>query len=150
MEKPYSHSWPISGDQIVPAHRVTETEIFKALQKRERVDGFEAAGVCSRVSLVGAETWPILQNVSRAFPLYTLHDPEHSFRVAENIAKLIPKETLSKLNAIELSLLLYAAYLHDIGMASSQEEANAWVDSDAYTAFLSAHEEWARTLNAAQ
>ena len=134
----------------MPTHRVTETALFNTLQKREKLDGFEAAEVSSRVSLVVTEAWPILQNVSRAFPLYTLHDPEHSFRVAENIAKLIPPATLSQLNAIELSLLLYAAYLHDIGMASSQEEANAWVDSDAYSAFLSSHEEWARTLNVAQ
>lgn len=132
------------------AHRVTETALFKTLRDREQSDGFEAAEVSSRVSLVVAEAWPVLQNVCRAFPLYTLHDPEHSYRVAENMARLIPTETLNQLNSIELSLFLYAAYLHDIGMAASQEEAYKWVDSDSYRDFLSSHEEWERTIQAAR
>ena len=65
------------------SHRTTETELFKLLKKQEVRDGFEAAEVSSRVSAVAAEVWPLLQQVCRSFPLYTLHDPEHSFRVAE-------------------------------------------------------------------
>lgn len=125
------------------AHRVTEGQLFKILRRREVQDGFEASEVSSRVSAVVNEVWPILQQVSRGFPLYTLHDPEHSFRVAQNMAKLIPQETLTNLNCIELSILLYSAYLHDIGMASSQDEFYSWLDSDEYRAFMASHDKWA-------
>lgn len=70
-------------------HRVTETDLFRRLVTQEAKDGFEAAQISSRVNLVLEEAWPVLQQVSRAFPLYTLHDPEHSYRVAQNMARLL-------------------------------------------------------------
>ena len=45
---------------------------------------------------------------------FTLHDAEHSLRVAERIAGLKPEEV--QLSDYELGLLLLAAYCHDIGM----------------------------------
>src|SRR5208282_800072 len=95
------------------AHRVTETDLFRLLVSREVKNGFDAAQVSSRVNLVLDDAWPLLQQVSRSFPLYTLHDPEHSFRVAQNMYRLIPGATLADLNSVELSILIYAAYLHD-------------------------------------
>jgi hypothetical protein len=124
------------------SHRITETELFKLLKKQEARDGFEAAEISSRVGAVAGEVWPLLQQVSRSFPLYTLHDPEHSFRVAENMAKMIPKQTLNQLNSIEISVLLYAAYLYDIGMAASQDDLYAWLKSNDYEAFIAAHDNW--------
>jgi hypothetical protein len=124
------------------SHRITETELFKLLKKQELRDGFEASEVSSRVNAVAVEVWPLLQQVSRSFPLYTLHDQDHSFRVAENMAKMIPKRTLAQLNSIELSVLLYAAYLHDIGMSSSQDDLYAWLKSNHYEAFIAAHDNW--------
>lgn len=128
-------------------HRVTETQLFKLLQKKEKTDGFEASEVSSVVNKIVSESYPILQQVSRNFPLYTLHDPEHGFRVAENIFRLIPKRTLSNLNSIELSILLYSAYLHDIGMASSQEEFYKWIESDKYQTFMNSNEQWYNELH---
>jgi hypothetical protein len=124
------------------SHRITETELFKLLKKQEVRDGLEAAEISSRVSAVATEVWPLLQQVTRSFPLYTLHDPEHSFRVAENMVNMIPKRTLTRLNSIELSLLLYAAYLHDVGMAASQQELYDWLGSNDYDAYISAHDNW--------
>ena len=47
---------------------------------------------------------------------FTLHDDDHSYRVAERIVELIPQSTASSLSDFEVGLLLKAAYLHDIGM----------------------------------
>jgi len=127
----------------MPGHRVTETQLFKLMKKREAKDGFEASEISSQVAQIVAEIWPVLQQVCRSFPQYTLHDPDHSFRVAQNMARLIPESTLADLNSIELSILLYAAYLHDIGMASSQEEFYKWLSLPEYQAFLVSHERWA-------
>lgn len=124
------------------AHRVSETTIFQLVQSREKQDGLGEVSVSARINGIVSEVWPLLQQVSRAFPLYTLHDPEHSFRVAENMAHLVPESTLAALNSIELSVLLYCAYLHDIGMASPQEEFYKWLGSADYDAFLSRHPRW--------
>jgi hypothetical protein len=53
-------------------------------------------------------------------PDFTLHDAEHSFRVAEWMAKIVPDDVLPKLSIYELALLLLSAYLHDIGMTPEQ------------------------------
>lgn len=46
---------------------------------------------------------------------FTLHDAGHSFRVAERMQEIIGDQ-VGTLTVFELSLLLLAAYLHDIGM----------------------------------
>ena len=52
---------------------------------------------------------------------FTLHDDEHSHRVAQRMADLIQDETLQRLSDPELALLLLSAYLHDIGMNPRRE-----------------------------
>jgi len=53
---------------------------------------------------------------------YTLHDSGHSFRVAEQMARIIGPSLLPNLSHYEVSLLLLAAYLHDIGMTPEQKK----------------------------
>jgi Histidine kinase-, DNA gyrase B-, and HSP90-like ATPase len=47
---------------------------------------------------------------------FTLHDQDHSFRVAERMADIVPGDVLDRLSSFELAFLLFSAYLHDIGM----------------------------------
>jgi len=47
---------------------------------------------------------------------FTLHDQDHSFRVAERMADIVLPDVLDKLSPFELAFLLFSAYLHDIGM----------------------------------
>jgi len=51
---------------------------------------------------------------------FTLHDADHSFRVAQRMADIVPSDVLTKLSAYEIALLLLAAYVHDIGMTPEQ------------------------------
>jgi hypothetical protein len=55
---------------------------------------------------------------------FTLHDPGHSFRVAERMLWLIPATTKDILSIYELALLLLAAYLHDIGMTPTGKKVS--------------------------
>jgi len=60
-------------------------------------------------------------NAAGTAPLdFTLHDAEHSFRVAKWMAEIVGDDVLGKLSAYELALLLLSAYLHDIGMTPEQ------------------------------
>ncbi|WP_430811577.1 MULTISPECIES: HD domain-containing protein [unclassified Carboxylicivirga] len=58
--------------------------------------------------------------VQRVFPNYTLHNTSHSFRVMEYMGKLI--HDVSLLDELEVVLLVYAALLHDIGMAVGEND----------------------------
>ncbi len=122
--------------------KVTSTELFRLLVEKEKVDGFEASQISSVVNKIITNCYPIFQQVSRNFPLYTLHDSDHGFRVAENVFRLIPKSTLNSLNSIEISIILYSAFLHDIGMASSSEEFYNWLESESYEQFIYSNEKW--------
>ncbi|MDP1745283.1 MAG: hypothetical protein Q8L90_06895, partial [Bacteroidota bacterium] len=55
---------------------------------------------------------------------FTLHDGDHSFRVAERMWEIIPTATKKILSEYELALLLLSAYLHDIGMTPEYKMVN--------------------------
>lgn len=129
---------------------VSRTRLFEQLIQRETAGGFEPGEISNRVREVGAAVAPILNQVSRNFPEYTLHDPAHGLRVVENMGKLIPCDTLDKLNAVELSILIYAGYLHDIGMAANEQELVAWLQSEDGAAFLAQDGKWSDLMQAAE
>ena len=64
--------------------------------------------------------------IIKYMPEYTLHDEEHLFKVLHLIEKLIPGELLDNLNVPELMLLILSAFFHDLGMAPSQQDVDAW------------------------
>jgi molecular chaperone HtpG len=73
----------------------------------------------------------VLNNrVTYVFSTYTLHDTGHSFRVMEYMSKLVSDYT--NLNDLEISLLIYAALLHDVGMAVSEDDYTM-IKADAFS-----------------
>jgi molecular chaperone HtpG len=66
----------------------------------------------------------ILNNrIQHIFPNYTLHNTDHSFRIIEYMSRLV--DDYKKLNELEITLLIYSALLHDIGMAVSQTDVDS-------------------------
>ncbi len=59
---------------------------------------------------------------------FTLHDADHSFRVAEKMPKIVPSGTLEELSPHELAFLLLSAYLHDIGMTPARSRTIAYYE----------------------
>ncbi|HEX8211622.1 MAG TPA: hypothetical protein VF584_15725 [Longimicrobium sp.] len=53
---------------------------------------------------------------------FTLHDAEHSQRVAKWMVRLLPANLLAALSDYEVALLLLSAYLHDIGMTPEMDK----------------------------
>lgn len=63
----------------------------------------------------------ILNNrIAHIFPNFTLHNVGHSFRIMEYMNKILASK--EELNELEITLLIYSALLHDIGMAVSTED----------------------------
>lgn len=60
--------------------------------------------------------------IQYVFPNYTLHNTGHSFRIMEYMSKIV--NDVSRLNELEITLLIYSALLHDIGMAVSENDVD--------------------------
>lgn len=71
----------------------------------------------------------INSRVQHVFPNFTLHNTGHSFRIMEYMSKLVNDYT--KLTDLEITMLIYAALLHDIGMAVSEDDINL-IKEDAF------------------
>lgn len=55
---------------------------------------------------------------------FTLHDADHSIRVAQRMQEIVG-ESIGALSDFEISLLILAAYLHDIGMTPELKRVDA-------------------------
>jgi hypothetical protein len=88
------------------------TDLWNALESRE-----DEGAAAARLTVLNIlpEVEEILAKGNSTPKTYTLHDEEHSHRVAQLIAN-IAGDQLQLLSAYEVALLLLAAYLHDIGM----------------------------------
>ncbi len=98
------------------------SRLFQELLRRA---GEDVTGEFSRADLVLRTYLPPVQLVLRAggsTPLdFTLHDDQHAFRVAERIVDILPPDVLARLSSYELALLLFASFLHDIGMSPQRD-----------------------------
>ena len=77
-----------------------------------------------------------LHAVSVLFPHYSLHDETHSITIVNNIVRVIGKENISRLSAIDIWLILEASYCHDIGMVVSSEKMAETLNSASFIAFF--------------
>lgn len=77
-----------------------------------------------------------LQVISNLFPHYSLHDESHSISILNNIVRIVGKENVEKLSAIDLWLILEASYYHDIGMVVSSDKLNQAISSSDFIQFF--------------
>jgi hypothetical protein len=102
-----------------------ETKLWAAIG--QRTDASDAA-----VAAVTSEAMALLHKIvaSTGGPesALTWHDPSHALQVAELIADVLSPEALEHLSSHELSLLLLAAYAHDVGQTSQVARSSAHYD----------------------
>ncbi|MCW0221279.1 MAG: ATP-binding protein, partial [Prosthecobacter sp.] len=99
-----------------------DTNLWKTLEKRSKKPGQESAtaeALCIFLQQPDCmDAIEILLRSGGTSPTdFTLHNDQHSFRVAERIMEIIPAREWQNVSDYELALLLLAAYLHDIGMS---------------------------------
>ncbi len=96
-----------------------ETDLWKDLEKREGVDDVR---LCLEIFM------PRIQETLRAglpaSPDFTLHDNEHSFRVAQRMFNLL-RDDATSLSDVEVALLILSAYCHDIGMSPQRDKVRS-------------------------
>lgn len=77
-----------------------------------------------------------LNAISSLFPHYSLHDESHSVTIINNIVRILGKEKLELLSAIDIWLILEASYCHDIGMVVSSEKLIEALQSKKFLEFF--------------
>lgn len=102
--------------------------LFKRLKKLEKKEfSADSNPISSKITEeLLQQSRDILSRISQYLPDYTLHDIQHSCRVLENIESIIPSTI--KLNIVEIKILIYAVFLHDIGMTSDKIEEKLFND----------------------
>lgn len=68
------------------------------------------------------EAVQLMEKVKSIFKEYTLHDKTHILNVIDIMGRIIPDETLEKLNCLEVFLLILSACFHDIGMYMGEDD----------------------------
>jgi histidine kinase/DNA gyrase B/HSP90-like ATPase len=101
------------------------TRLWTELEGRS---GEPSERVARAVGAVLNEVEPILASGDSAPGSFTLHDAEHSRRVAEGMHELAGAEVIERCGPYDLGLLLLSAYLHDIGMTPPVARVNSIFD----------------------
>ena len=130
---------------IPPAPQLLqETRLYAELRgKSEPSDG-----LIGKVDTLIEAATPLLNRISAGpFENYTLHDPGHSRKILHLAEQLIPEQTITQLSALELAVIIMAAYLHDLGMYLSSIERKRIVDSKDYEKEVRSRRELAARLS---
>ena len=121
-------------DNILP-HQ--QTVLYKRLEKTKdhealsKVNDFIALA-SKYLTLVGHE----------AFSTFTLHNENHSLNLLKLAGDIITKTTLDELSSLELMIIIYSFYFHDIGMAISYANKKSILGSEEFLAFLQSKSEF--------
>lgn len=105
--------------------RWKETCIWQCLEKnKDQINSYPYA--CTILESCMDNIERVLDSSETGSTDFTLHDGEHSFRVAERMVEIIPDSVFLKLSGYELALLLLSAYLHDIGMTPEKKRVTIY------------------------
>ena len=105
---------------------------FKDSQLWIHLQSFERPELATTVSIIATSAQVLLEQVARHMPLYTLHNERHILNVIGWMDWLI-EESIARLSSIDCTLLLLAAYCHDLGMALDDAEHRELLDETAPT-----------------
>src|SRR5262249_1722867 len=91
-------------------------ETLAAATGRDGITTTEVDKLKTIVTDVAEFVEPFLARISQTFKQYTEHDISHSLNLIYLMGQMLPNETRAKLNALEMTLAMLAALLHDAGM----------------------------------
>ena len=126
-------SIPDNLHETVLYQRLKELVDDTKLPQRESENRRKALTLVDSISREAAGAMKIVPTL---FPEYTLHDEKHLVRVTYLMGVILEEaESLEHLSYLELTILILAAYLHDIGMALPKEEVEDIVASRKFSIF---------------
>lgn len=131
------------------ARLISDLKLVKELRKsagREDISAEDVEKLVALVYEVADTAGPLLERIPATFKQYTEHNILHCRNLLDLMARFIPRETLKELNALELSVLILSALLHDFGMFVSEKEKRDALTSAEFDSFLAGHHDRAAAL----
>ncbi|HWW77582.1 MAG TPA: hypothetical protein VNZ44_19420, partial [Pyrinomonadaceae bacterium] len=107
------------------AAQIADLKLYKELEGSAGRDGTTDADVTQLVAMVNeaaAVAGPLLELIPQTFKQYTSHNLGHCRNLIDLMGRFIPRETLGRMNGLELAVLLLSALLHDFGMFVTDRE----------------------------
>ncbi|HEV2488594.1 MAG TPA: ATP-binding protein [Candidatus Acidoferrales bacterium] len=99
-----------------------------------------ADGAAEKAAILIEAASPLIDlTIAGPFKHFTLHNRDHSKKLLHLSEYLITGETMRQLSILDHLVVVYAAYLHDLGMSLTEKERARIVES---TEFLDATSEW--------
>lgn len=133
---------------------IEDLKLLKELTNSVGRDDISAADVTKLEAMVyevADIAGPLLNRIPGIFKHYTEHNIEHCRNILDLMGRFIPSETLKQMNALELSILILTALLHDFGMFVSDEDKEEVLHNESsHQFFASHHERWAAMKEAEQ
>jgi len=124
-----------------PPDDINECGILRLLREKST----ERDGIAEKVQRFIEVATPMLDFVaSGPFRTYTLHNRDHAKKLLHLLDHIIPSSTLQNLSPLECLIVVYAAFLHDMGMALTSTERNRILES---SDFQDSIREWPEIWN---
>src|SRR4051794_14678264 len=102
-----------------PPPTVRECVIYQELLGKTRPED----GLVAKVDRLIQTTSPLLDLIiAGPFREFTLHNRDHAKKVLHLMGQLAGSETVARLSKLECAVLIYSAFLHDLGMALTATE----------------------------
>lgn len=120
--------------QIIPRppSSIQETAIFKRLASPSDADGLFA-----KLNRFIDVVTPLLDSIiSGPFKYYTLHNRDHAKKLVHLTEFIVEISTLQYLTQFECVLIIYSAYLHDMGLTIPESELKSIITSDAFANYI--------------
>jgi signal transduction histidine kinase len=112
-----------------PPVDINDCGILRLLRNRST----ERDGVAAKVQQFIAIATPMVDLVAAGpFRHYTLHNRDHAKKLLHLVDHLITEEALGRLSLLECLTMVYAAFLHDMGMAVTSMERNRILESSEF------------------
>ena len=99
-----------------------KTKIYQELKTRG-----VSAKILGNLTSLSQNCEGILAKVVKAFPNFTNHDINHSYRVADFMCDLLP-QSIDNYCETDLIIMLYVAMTHDLGMVDDSFEVKSFED----------------------
>lgn len=119
-----------------------ETELYKRLEQLANESGIflqekkERQKAITLINDISREASELAKITPTHFPEYTLHDETHLLSVTYLMGQILSiSGSFEYLSYIEITILILAAYLHDIGMAPSREKVDEIIESSDFALY---------------
>jgi molecular chaperone HtpG len=148
LESRYRVRWSDSTVSIIPPlpADVWQCKVLSSLREKSTPDD----GAAERAA-VFIETAAPLNDLTIAGPFkhYTLHNRDHSKKLLHLSEYLMSQRTLEQLSVLDHLVIVYSAYLHDMGMSLTELERDRVLKSPDFSDFTQEWEElWDELVDA--